>query len=453
VLPTRRLFIILLLAAPLGAVGGVWGTAALALAILGLLAGAVDWLLAADGRRVAVVRDVANKLSLGVWNPVALEVDNPLDRPLRVDVREVVPPDFAIDATSVLFPTTVPPRGRATLDYRARPRHRGRYQFGDVSIRVTGPLGLARRQLSRPNTGQQVRVYPNLRDLRKYDLVVRRGLQLEAGARPVRMAGGGTEFERLREYVPDDDFRRINWKATARRGEPMVNQLEAERSQNVVVMLDAGRLMAARVDVPTTDTGAAVLESEWDAGLTKLDHALNAALLLAYVASLRGDRVALLAYTDGVRAFVPPAHGRQAFLTMVQAFYDLRSEPIEPDHGLAFDFLDRRNLRRSLVVLFTDLVDRESSAGLVSHLLRASRHHLVVCVTLRDPTVARPAAARPHDAVSLYEKMVAQRLLDERAEVIATLGRHGVLSLDTDADKLSPRLVATYLDLKARGRI
>ncbi len=312
-----------------------------------------------------------------------------------------------------------------------------------------------------------LRVYPNLRDLRRYDLMVRRGLEAQPVGRPIRVAGASTEFERVREYLPDDEFRRINWKATARRGQPMVNQFEAERSQNLVILLDAGRSMAALADPPTdneddehSDLPSAIASGmasrrveRASAGLTKLDRALNAGLLLAYVASQRADRVALLAYADDVRAFVPPQRGRRALLATVQALYNLRAEPVEPDHARAFDFLARRNLRRSLVVLFTDLADRESSSTLAAHVLRAARQHLVVCVTLGDPNLRRPAERRPTDAQSLYEKMVAQQLLDDRAAVLARLAAHGVLTLDTDADSLSPRLIGTYLELKQRGRV
>jgi uncharacterized protein (DUF58 family) len=291
-------------------------------------------------------------------------------------------------------------------------------------------------------------VYPNLRELRRYDLMVRRGLETQPVGRAVRVPGASTEFERLREYLPDDEFRRINWKATARRGQPIVNQFEAERSQNLVVLLDAGRSMAALAEPEASSDDA-----DLDPGLTKLDYALNASLLLAYVASLRGDRVALLAYADDVRAFVPPQRGRRALLATVQTLYNLKPEPVEPDHGRAFDFLSKRNLRRSLVVLFTDLADRESSTALASHVLRAARHHLVVCVTLADPNVRRPAERVPTDSRELYEKMVAQQLLDDRQSVLAQFASHGVLTLDTDADKLHPRLIGTYLDLKERGRV
>ena len=220
---------------------------------------------------------------------------------------------------------------------------------------------------------------------------MRRGLEAQPGSRTIRRPGASAEFERVREYLPDDEFRRMNWKATARRGHPMVNQFETERSQNLVLLLDAGRAMAALAEAaPDDDFG------DLAPGLSKLDYALNTALLLAYVGSVRGDRVALLAYADDVRTFVPPQRGRRALLSTVQALYNLRAEAVEPDHGRALEFLARRNLRRSLVVHFTDLIDRESSSTLAAHLVRAARHHLVVCVTLGDPNVRRPAVASAH---------------------------------------------------------
>jgi uncharacterized protein (DUF58 family) len=448
-MPTRRLFLLLLVAAPLGAAGGPLVLVAISVAGLALLAAVVDWFLAGDGRRVIVRRILASdKLSLGAWNPVQVEIHNNSARVQRLLVRDLPPLSFLLDVRQPIFTSALAAHSTATLSYHARPPRRGDASFGDLYLRIDGPLGLTRRSFRQRDTAQPVRVYPNLRELRRYDLMVRRGLEAQPVGRPVRVAGASTEFERVREYLPDDEFRRINWKATARRGQPMVNQFEAERSQNLVVLLDAGRGMAALAERDSGDD-----DEDAEPGLTKLDYALNASLLLAYVASLRGDRVALLAYADDVRVFVPPQRGRRALLATVQALYNLRAEPVEPDHARAFDFLGQRNLRRSLVVLFTDLADRESSTNLAAHLLRAARQHLVVCVTLGDPNVRRPAQQRPTDGPSLYEKMVAQQLLDDRAAVLAQLASHGVLTVDTAADKLHPKLIGTYLELKERGRV
>ncbi|HEY1298658.1 MAG TPA: DUF58 domain-containing protein [Chloroflexota bacterium] len=447
-MPTWRLFVALLLAAPIGALGGPFVLLAVALALTSLVAAAVDWLLAGDGRRVGAERRLASdKLSLGDWNPVELYLDNATPRTQRITLREQPPSNFELDTPRIIFTRRLQPQSGQTITYRVRPPRRGDARFGDLYVRVEGPLRLIRRTFRQTNTGQAVRVYPNLRELRRYDLLVRRGLEAQAAGRPVRVAGASTEFERVREYLPDDEFRRINWKATARRGQPLVNQYEAERSQNLVMLLDTGRSMAALADPPAED------EDSPATALTKLDRALNTALLLAYVASQRGDRVALLAYADDVRAFVPPQRGRRALLTTVQALYNLTAEPVEPDHGRAFAFLAQRNLRRSLVVLFTDLADRESSSALAAHVLRAARQHMVVAVTLSDPNLRRPAERRPTDGRTLYEKMVAQHLLDERAGVLASLSARGVLTVDSDAESLNPRLIAAYLELKARGRV
>jgi uncharacterized protein (DUF58 family) len=451
-MPTARLLALLLIAAPIGAVGGPLVLLAVALVVLAFVAACVDWVLAHDGRHVSVSRVLStDKLSLGAWNPARLEIYNGSARRQRLLIRDQPPPAFTLDAAAPLFTCEVSAAAAATLTYHVRPPARGDAVFGDLYLRTDGPLGLTRRSFRQRGTASPVRIYPNLRELRRYDLLVRRGLEPQPAGRPIRVAGASTEFERVREYLPDDEFRRVNWKATARRGQPMVNQFEAERSQNLVVLLDAGRNMAAVADAPRPLTDPP--DDNHSPRLTKLDHALNAALLLGYVASLRGDRVALLAYADDVQRFVPPQRGHRAVLSTVAALYNLQAQPVEPDHGRAFEFLARRNLRRSLVVLFTDLADRESSTSLAAHVTRAARQHLVVCVTLADPSIRRPAVRRPVDTTSLYEKMVAQHLLDDRAAVLANFAAQGVLTVDTDADALHPRLIGTYLELKERGRV
>lgn len=450
-MPTWRLYAALLVAAPFGAVGGPLILLAVAISTLACAAALIDWFLARDARAIHVERRLlTDKLSLGAWNLVSLRLSNDTTRLQRVEIRDQPPITFAMDQPRPIFQTRLAPHATDGLSYHVRPPRRGDARFGDLYLRSEGPLRLIRRTFRQPETAQPVRVYPNLRELQRYDLLVRRGLEADPAGRPVRVPGASTEFERVREYLPDDEFRRINWKATAHRGQPMVNQFEAERSQNLVIMLDAGRGMAALADPPDVLDDDAPRAA---ASLTKLDRALNAGLLLAHVASQRGDRVALLAYADDVRAFVPPQRGRRALLATVQSLYNVAAEPIEPDHGRAFGFLAQRNLHRSLVVLFTDLADRESSSVLAAHVLRAARQHLVVCVTLRDPNIRRPALMRPTDGQGLYEKMVAQQLLDDRAAVLARLASYGVLTVDTDADALNPRLIATYLELKQRGRL
>jgi uncharacterized protein (DUF58 family) len=256
------------------------------------------------------------------------------------------------------------------------------------------------------------------------------------GRRRTRQVGGGTEFERLREYVPDDDFRRIAWKATARRRTPIVIEHETERSQNLILAVDAGRLMAAPVR-----------------GMQKLDYAINAALMLGYVAAQLGDRAGLLAFADRVDQFLPPARGHRQFQLLLSGLNRLRPQPVESNPGRALAFLAGRNAKRSLVVLFTDFVQEEAAAGLVANLALLSRHHLVLCVAIGDPDLAAMAAAEPSDLQRAYEHVVARRLLDERRGLIERLGRHGSATLDVPADRLTAETVDRYLQIKARTQL
>jgi len=435
-LPTWRLLLLALgTLVPLAladlAPGIVWLTPILLVGLLSVVV--LDVRRTAGPDRLVVRRLVAERLSLGAANPVTLSFLNRGLRPLSIRVRDEHPVEHRASAT--FLAGLVLPGEELRLRYTLTPPRRGDYRFGRLMVRYRSALGLFERQHAYP-LERDVRVYPNLLDLHRYELMVRRGLELEAGRLAARRFGGGTELERLREYVPDDELRRINWKATARRGVAISNEYETERSQNVVVLLDAGRLMGAVAD-----------------GLTKLDHALNAGLLLTYAAGRRGDRVALLAYTDQVRAYLPPRRGRRAFLSILETLYRLESELVESDHARAFTYLSGRGLRRSLLALFTDLSDPEPSRALVAHLARMARQHLVALVTVADPALTGPAGRDPRDAQELYEKVVAQRLLAERRQVLAMLAGHGVITLDLPADKLSAQVVATYLELKSRGRI
>jgi uncharacterized protein (DUF58 family) len=271
-------------------------------------------------------------------------------------------------------------------------------------------------------------------EVSRYGLLARRGLLREIGLRASRHRDRGTEFESLREYLPDDDYRRIDWKATARREAPITTLYESERSQRLIIMLDLGRMMLTPVGE-----------------LTRLDAAVNAAVLLAYVSLVRGDRVGLMAFSDRVESYTPPRRGRAHFYRIVEQLYDVRAQPIEADYLEAFARL-RVDLRgRSLLTLFTDLSDPEVARTVAWHMALTARHHLPLCVTLNDPLVQGLAESMPHDGRGLYRKLVALRLQDDRSVVLETLARAGVLTVDAPADKLTPATINRYLELKERA--
>lgn len=434
-LTVRSLALLIAGALPLG-FAALWPPALLIasgyfVVLLGLLI--ADVVLSPKRRHFELNRLCDSKLSLAADNPVQVHLYNWSDHSVPVVIRDEFPVGFQTDRWQMAG--VAAPRSELALTYRLRPWRRGDYRFGDLNLRYRGRLGLIVRQERYP-AAASVKVYPNLLDVRRYELLARRGQLAEIGLRNVRVLGRGTEFERLRDYRPDDDYRRINWKATARRGRPVSVEYETERSQNVVLMLDAGRLMATPIGP-----------------LAKLDYAVNTALMLAYVAARLGDNVGLLAFADRVETYLPPRRGKRQFLTMIEALYRLPAHLTEPDYNLAFRYFAAHNRKRSLVVLFTDLVDAETSRLLVGHIGALSPHHLAACVAIADPSITHLASASPTDSQSVYRRAVAEGLLGERRRALEEMRRRGAIALDVSAEHLTTTVINRYLELKTRTRL
>jgi uncharacterized protein (DUF58 family) len=435
-LPTFRLLLFLLLGSLL--VAGVALLPALLWLALGYLVAvgalvAADYLITTKPTDIEVERINDTKLSLGADNLITLLLANRGRRPIRFQLRDEYPYQFVCDATILSGEAAAYDIHEAR--YHVRPLQRGDYRFGDINIRYLSALRTFVRQ-ARYTAEAPVKVYPNVLDVRKYDLLARKGLLFELGLRAARVFGVGTEFERLREYNTDDEFRRINWKATARRGKPIAAEYETERSQYIMSVIDTGRLMRP----PIGD-------------LAKLDYAINTALLLAYVATLKGDHVGLLTFADEVRTYLAPRRGKGQFYRMLEALYNVQFEPVEADYAQALGYLGVKHKRRSLVVVFTDLVTLDAARPLIAHMARLAQRHLPLCVVISDPNITRLAAQPPRESDAVYQRAVAEMLLDERKVVLDTLNRSGVLTLDVPADKLTVSVINKYLELKGRGAI
>ncbi|MBI3244662.1 MAG: DUF58 domain-containing protein [Chloroflexi bacterium] len=435
-LPTTRGILLLLLAAPIIAAGTwapalQWVAGLYVLLCLALLA--FDWRLAESIRRFEVTRRHDTKLNLGANNLIELSVRNRSRRPAVFWLRDEPPDTFEIE--SRLFAGMAAAQSAWRGQYHVRPLRRGDYRFGDLNLRWNGPLGLMTRQ-ARVEAAGPVKVYPNLLDVRRYDLLLRRNRLQELGLRHARMFGEGTEFERLREYLPDDEFRRINWKATARRNRPVTVEYQTERSQNVIAVLDTGRMMQSPV-----------------ANIAKLDYVVNAVLLLAYVATGKGDKIGLMTFADDVSRFISPKQGRGQFYRMLELLYAVEAEPVEPDYRRALSYLALKQRKRSLVVIFTDLSGGLSMQSLVAHVSVLARRSLPLVVTISDPDVHAAARQRPQSSVAVYQRAAAEQLLDERQVTLDTLRRQGVQALDVPANQLSISVINRYLELKARARL
>ncbi|MEI6499461.1 MAG: DUF58 domain-containing protein [Armatimonadota bacterium] len=404
-----------------------------------LAALAIVALIVLDNRRsrrrvsLEVQRDLDEKLSLGADNPVRLTVRSRSAAGALLQIKD--DPPVAFSTPQRLHHLRLQPWEQATLTYHTRPTNRGRYSFGNLHVRGRSALGLSYWQRSFP-AAQEVAVYPNLLEVSRYQYLARTDRLRQAGFRIVHRRGEGTEFESLRDHTPDDEYRSIDWKATARRHRPTSRQYEIERSQTVIIMIDAGRMMTAQIG-----------------DLSRLDYAINAALMLSYVASEKDDAVGLITFAEEVKGFVPPRKGRGQVGRITEALYDLQPALVEPDYAAAFGMLYGRARKRALVVCFTDLVDVDASRRLLGHLAALAPHHLPLLITLRDSTLEQAARQTPEDSFGVYQKAMAAEVLADREVALGVLRQRGVLVLDAAPEKLTVSAVNEYLNLKARGKL
>lgn len=397
-----------------------------AVAAVVVLAGATlgDALLARSAPRVT--RSVPAVLSRGVGVPLRIAVED-ASGPTRV--RQPLIPDLQLDRQD----------GDGALQATLTPRRRGRHALPAVALRARGPLGLGAWQ-HRAAGDAELTVYPDLPSARRLVLAVREGRVRDPGVRTRGPIGLGTEFERVRDYLPDDDIRQVNWRATARAGRPMSNQHRVEQDQEIHIILDVGRLMAA----PLGDR-------------TRLDEALDAATALALVADELGDRCGAIAFDDAIRRRVRP--GRASGRDVVRQTFDLEPSERDSDYELAFRTVGRG--KRALVVVLTDLLDDAAARALADAVPFLARRHALVVASARDPDVE--ALASEHEAEAEadadaddsdpYMNAAARDLLAARARAAAALRGAGATVVDAPPGRLNAACVQAYLRAKSRRRL
>jgi len=407
----------------------LWLAVALDAAVLLLCA--YDFLASPRLEDLEVRREVEPVLSSGVPNPVRLELHLRASRPVRGRVRDEVPPGVEVRGHEQPFALS-PESSDATLPYTLTPPARGDLRLGDMHLRLLGPLGLCARQV-KVSAAREVKVYPDLTALTREALALAVASDVPA-ERTLRRAAEGREFESLREYRTGDDYRTVDWKASARRGRTMVRVYQPERNQPVLLLLDCGRHMAGRVD-----------------GRRKLDHAVDAALRLAKVSLDAGDMVGVLAFASDVRTYLPPRKGREHLRLLTEALYRAEAALEESDYGRAYDFAFARSSRRSLVVLFTDLVDPDASGTLLTRTLALRPRHLPVVASLLDEDVRAAAGDVPDTVQDAYARQAAARLEEDYQRTAVTLRDAGALVVRAPAKGFGAAAVNTYLHVKARG--
>jgi uncharacterized protein (DUF58 family) len=420
-----------------------------------LVAAVADWLLAVRPADLEVERELPGIVPLGAearitWrishrpgpDPGAEGSAGPgrdprpavlAGRGIRVRVADELAP--SLGAVTRRARVVVPPRGTAAAETLIRPSRRGRFAPTEVVVRVEGPLGLAARQGRRRMPGV-LRVYPPFESRDEAELRVNKARILEVGLRSAQGRGGGTEFDSLREYGVDDEFRRIDWAATARSAKTIVRTYRAERNQTVLLLLDSGRTMAGRVaDVP------------------RLDHAMDAVMLLTSLATRLGDRAGLVAFDREVRAVVGPGHARDQLARVTEAMYQLQPLLVESDYRGAFAETLTRFRRRAMLVVLTELAEQAATETLLPALPLIARDHLVVVASVADPEVRGWALATPVEPGAAYRKAAAVAALADRRRTVARLRGLGAVVVDAPPGRLAPELADAYLRVKATGRL
>ena len=437
VLFTRRAGMVAAAVAPLGVLG-FWVPWALdAMLVADAAVVALVWLDAAlavsvDQDGLLVWREPLPALSVGHAGEVAYRWSNGGPRRARLRVREVRP-----DLLGGVQPPrslSVPAAGDQREALSVVPLRRGKEASGGFVVDSFGPLGLGRRR-ARVELPWEVVVYPPLVSIRLRASVAQARRRRDAGMKAVRELGEGRLFESLREWVPGDDIRHIDWKATARRRKVITRQYEAERRQQVLLVLDLGRLMTAEIA----------------GGVARLDFVVQAALELAYAAAQHDDDVGIMTFADGVQHFVAPERGRAGVRQVLDVLAVVEPKLVEPDYPGAFRYLAARNRKRALTVLFTDVIDRFASDALVANVASLRPRHVPLAVTLRNPELDAVAALRPTDARGAFRKAAAEELLNAREEALGHMRRAGVLVIDVTPQRAAQAVVSKYIDLKRRG--
>jgi len=405
--------------------------AAIGALVLIFVGAAVDYIVLPTPSDLTVTREIADPMGLGDRYEIAYGLESSADRPATVRLYDAAPEGIAAD--TVLSAAELRPGHPMQLRVEAVGERRGHYVFGPVAVRLETKRGLIAR-IARFDIATETTVVPSLSNVRRLRLLAIQHRLSDAGVRALKQRGEGTAFAGLRDYVPGDDPRLLDWKASARHSRLITREQSIERSQTVVAMIDCGRAM-----------------TQLAGRYSRFEHVLSAAIVLSDVAAASGDRVGLLAFDDDVRAFVPPQKGLVALRSLRTALSGLDATLTEPDYSSAFKMLAIRQRRRALIVFFTDVIDTRAAQLFLAQATRAARRHLLVVVAIQNEELA--AAARPSvsGAAALYRSAAAEELIREREEALARMRQAGITVLDISAGRMAAAVVNRYLEIKARG--
>jgi uncharacterized protein (DUF58 family) len=381
---------------------------------------------------VRITREFGGRFAVGAETEVHINVQNAQPHAISLVIKDEYPPQMKLSGLREAH-MRVEGQTTAALVYGLTPPKRGRFEFGQIAVRFLSRLNLVWCE-TRVGEASSVKVYPNMRRAREAELKALGARSLVASHRKTSWRGEGREFESLRDYVRGDELRHISWSATARRGKLTTRQYQIERDQTILIAIDGGRLMTARIDQET-----------------KLDSAVHAALALMSAAARAGDNAGLLVFGRKIKSFLPPGRGHDHMDAALEALYSVEPEMIEPSYSRAFEFIAANSKRRSLVILITDLVDEEGSKELLTSLRLLRPRHLPLVVTIADRDLRAVVSNAPEDVRDLFTQSVAEEIMYLRETALRLVESQGGLALDVTAAALAPAILEKYLQVKERG--
>jgi len=347
-----------------------------------------------------------------------------------ITIRDDLPQEFS--ATPPEFHIELPARSRTTVKYDLRASRRGAFAMDHVYLLVHSRMMLWKRIITQP-VKTEINVYPDMKQLAEFEMLARTNRLSLMGVRRTRRVGQDNDFERLRDYTLDDNYKHIDWRSTARRQKLTVRDFQTSQSQRVIFMIDCGRMM-------TSQAG----------GLSLLDHSLNSMLMLSYIALSRGDSVGLICFSDRIHSFVPPRGGSRQMNHLLRASFDRFPELVESRYGEAFLHLSKSCRKRSLVVLMTNIIDEINANQVHQYLSTMVGRHLPMGVLMRDHELFMAADTNWRDEAGMYRTAAAAEIICWRHEIIKDLQHQGVLSLDVFPEDMTAPLINQYLEVKAR---
>ena len=393
----------------------------------------IDARLSQLPKGVRITREFSGRFAVGAENEVRINVQNAQPHAVFLVVKDEYPPQMKLSGLREAH-LRVDGQTSAALVYGLTPPRRGRFEFGQIVVRFLSRFNLVLCETRVGEAVTAVKVYPNMRRAREAELKALGARSLVASHRKTSWRGEGREFESLRDYVRGDELRHISWSATARRGKLTTRQYQVERDQTILIAIDGGRLMTARIEQET-----------------KLDSAVHAALALMSAAARAGDNAGLLVFGRKIKAFLPPSRGHDHMDAALEALYSVEPEMIEPSYSHAFEYIAANSKRRSLVIVITDLVDEEGSKELLTSLRLLRPRHLPLVVTIADRDLRAVVSNAPETARDLFTQSVAEEIMYLREAALRLVESQGGLALDVTAAALAPAILEKYLQVKERG--